>query len=100
MTRGLRKTGIFTRLAKNLGWLLGSRGFAAVASIGYLAIAARSLGPKGFGEFTVVLTYGQLIANVVQFQSFKSIIRYGALHLANDRTGRLGRLTGLTARPP
>lgn len=97
MTRGLRKTGIFTRLAKNLGWLLGSRGFAAVASIGYLAIAARSLGPKGFGEFTVVLTYGQLIANVVQFQSFKSIIRYGALHLANDRTGRLGRLTGLTA---
>lgn len=97
MTRGLRKTGIFARLARNLGWLLGSRGFAAIASIGYLAIAARLLGPRGFGEFTVVLTYGQLIANVVQFQSFKSIIRYGAIHLATGRTGRLGRLTGLTA---
>jgi O-antigen/teichoic acid export membrane protein len=93
----LSNTGIFTRLAKNVGWLLGSRGFAAVASIGYLAIAARSLGPKNFGVFTVVLTYGQLIANLVQFQSFKSIIRYGSLHLARGSVGRLGRLTGLTA---
>lgn len=93
----MKNTGIFRRLAKNLGWLLGSRGFTAVASIGYLAIAARSLGPKGFGAFTVVLTYAQLIANVVQFQSFKSIIRYGAFHVASDKPGRLGRLTGLTA---
>lgn len=97
MTERLKGSGIFARLARNLGWLMGSRGFSAVASIGYLAIAARSLGPKGFGAFTVVLTYGQLIANVVQFQSFKAVIRYGALHLANDRSARLGRLTGLTA---
>ena len=97
MSLGWKATGILGRLAKNVGWLIGSRGFAAVASIGYLAIAARSLGPKGFGAFTLVLTYAQLIANVVQFQSFKSVIRYGALHLARDRHGRLGRLIGLTA---
>lgn len=97
MAEPAKRSGLFARLARNLGWLIGSRGFSAVASIAYLAIAARSLGPRGFGAFTVVLTYGQLIANVVQFQSFKAVIRYGALHLARERPARLGRLTGLTA---
>lgn len=94
---GPNTSGVFRRLAKNLGWLMGSRGFAAIASIGYLAIAARSLGPRGFGDFTVVLTYGQLIATIIHFQSFKTVIRYGALHLARDKPRRLARLTGLTA---
>lgn len=97
MRVGWRTTGIFARLARNLGWLIGSRGFTAVASMGYLAIAARSLGPKGFGAFTLVLTYGQLIANVAQFQSLKSVIRYGAFHLASRKAGRIARLIGLTA---
>ena len=52
---------IFRRLAKNIGWLAGSRGFTGLVSVAYLAIAARALGPRGFGSFTLVLTYGQLI---------------------------------------
>jgi O-antigen/teichoic acid export membrane protein len=89
--------GIFARLAKNLGWLLGSRGFTGVASLAYLAIAARSLGPIGFGAFTLVLTYGQLITNLVQFQSWKSVIRYGAVHITEKKPDRLARLFGFTA---
>jgi O-antigen/teichoic acid export membrane protein len=91
-----RTTSIFARIARNVAWLIGSRGFTAVTSIGYLAFAARSLGPKGFGAFTLVLTYAQLIAHVVQFQSLKTVIRYGAIHLVERMPGRLARLIGLT----
>lgn len=38
-----------------------------------------------------------MIANLVQFQSWKGVIRYGAIHNVNDRTDRLSRLFGFTA---
>lgn len=85
------------RMSRNIAWGLGSRGFNSVAGIAYLALAARSLGPESFGEFVLILTCGQMIANFVQFQSWKGVIRYGNLHLAAGRTERLGRLFGFTA---
>jgi len=84
-------------MSRNIAWGLGSRGFNSVAGIVYLALAARTLGPKSFGEFVLILTYGQMIANFVQFQSWKGVIRYGALHVAAERPDRLGRLFGFTA---
>jgi O-antigen/teichoic acid export membrane protein len=78
-------------------WLAGSRGFTGVVSIFYLAVSARALGPEGFGTFTLVLTYAQLLSNLVQFQSWKGVIRYGARHLTEERSARLGRLFGFTA---
>ena len=88
---------IVARMSRNIAWGLGSRGFNSVAGIAYLALAARTLGPKSFGEFVLILTYGQMIANFVQFQSWKGVIRYGALHVAAGRPGRLERLFGYTA---
>ncbi|MEO8547222.1 MAG: lipopolysaccharide biosynthesis protein [Sphingomicrobium sp.] len=88
---------VFMRMGRNIGWLLGGRGFAGVVSLAYLAIAARAMGPDRFGTFTLILTYGQLIANLVQFQSWKGVIRFGALHLAENRPDRLARLVGFTA---
>lgn len=86
----------FARMARNIGWLLGGRGFSGVVSLAYLAIAARAMGPAGFGMFTLVLAYGQSIANLTQFQSWQAVIRYGAVHLAGDRRDRLSRLLGFT----
>lgn len=87
---------IFSRMGRNLVWLLGGRGFQAVASIAYLGIAARALGPAGFGEFSLVLAYGQAIANVAQLQSWQTVIRYGTLHIAAAAQDRLGRLLAFT----
>lgn len=87
---------IFSRMGRNLVWLLGGRGFQAVASIAYLGIAARALGPAGFGEFSLVLAYGQAIANVAQLQSWQTVIRYGTLHMASAAQDRLGRLLAFT----
>lgn len=88
---------VFGRLARNTVWILASRGFNSVVSVAYLAIAARALGPERFGAFALILTYAQLLANLVQFQSWKGIVRYGALHMAAQRSDRLERLFGFAA---
>lgn len=88
---------VFARMGRNIAWLLGGRGFAGIVSTLYLAVAARALGPHGFGLFTLVLAYGQAIANLVQFQSWQSVIRYGTTHIASGRGDRLARLLGFTA---
>ncbi len=88
---------VFGRIGRNVGWLLGGRGFAGVVSIAYLAIASRALGPAGFGVFALILAYGGSIANLVQFKSWQAVIRFGAIHLAAHRPERLARLLGFTA---
>lgn len=97
MVIGRGGASVFSRMAKNIGWVAGSRGFSSVLSVVYLAVAARALGPVSFGVFALILTYAQLIANLVQFQSWKGVIRYGAIHAVGKHRDRLGRLFGFTA---
>lgn len=47
---------------------------------------------KGSGYSLWVLAYGQAIANLVQFQSWQMVIRFGARHLAEKRSDRLRAL--------
>lgn len=88
---------IFSRLLRNLGWLLGGQGLAGLFGLLFLAVAARKLGPAGFGLFVVALTYGQLFSNLSHFESWKGVIRFGALHLAANGQAQLSRLLGFTA---
>jgi len=88
---------IFARMGRNVAWLLGGRGFVGLTSLIYLLIAARSLGPRDFGTFSLILAYGQLIATVVTFQSWQGVIRYGSLHLARRDGPALARLLGFSA---
>lgn len=92
-----RRGSLVSRLARNIGWLLGGRGFTGLTSIVYIGLAARALGPVGFGIFMLILTYAQLIANIIQFQSWKGVIRFGAVHSAARQPERLARLLGFTA---
>lgn len=86
-----------SRLGRNISWLLGGKGFGGLVSLAYLAAAARALGPDRFGIFALILTYAQLLANLIQFQSWKGVIRFGATHVAAGRPERLARLLGFTA---
>ena len=88
---------LLPRLARNIGWLLGGNGITGIFSFVYLAVSARALGPVQFGVFMVVLTYAQLFANLSQFQSWKGVIRFGAVHLSQGNRDRLSRLLGFTA---
>ena len=53
------------RVFANMGWLLGGRGFNAVLSLVYLALATRTLGLDGFGAFWV--TAMAFAASVLMF---------------------------------
>ena len=89
--------GRFKRTVVNAGWLLSGKGVGGLLSIVYLALATRSLGVTGFGEFMLVLSYAQAIAYLVQFQSWQTVIRYGAVHVTERRPDRLRVLLAFTA---
>lgn len=66
------------RVFANMGWLLGGRGFNAVLSLVYLAIAARTLGTEGFGHFALIIALGQAVTGLASFQTWQFIVRWGA----------------------
>ena len=92
-----KRHALFSRLWRNVGWLLGGQGMAGLFGLLFLAIAARALGPVRFGLFVIALTYGQLFSNISHFESWKGVIRFGALQLADNRQLELSRLLGFTA---
>lgn len=62
----------------NMGWLLSGRGFNAVLSLVYLAIAARTLGTEGFGHFALIIALAQAMVGFSSFQTWQFIVRWGA----------------------
>lgn len=66
------------RLLKNIGWLLGGRGFNAVLSLVYLALATRTLGLEGFGHFAIIVALGQTVTGLANFQTWQFVVRWGA----------------------
>src|SRR5947209_20138515 len=71
---------VLKRVRKNAGWLASSTIFSAIASLIYVALTARALGPTGFGRFAMVMTYGELMTNLAQFQSWKAVVGFGTVH--------------------
>lgn len=86
------RTGPFRAIARNLGWMLASRGVLAVLSLVYLAIVTRTLGVSGFGRFALITGAGQALTTVVGFQTWQIIVRYGTGHLEPGDELRLARL--------
>jgi O-antigen/teichoic acid export membrane protein len=66
------------RLLQNIGWLLGGRGFNAVMSLVYLALATRTLGLDGFGYFAIIIALGQTVTGIANFQTWQFVVRWGA----------------------
>ncbi len=79
-------------IARNLGWLLASRGLAAVLSLGYLAIVTRTLGLTDFGRFAIITGASQVLTVLVGFQTWEMIVRYGSTHVSAGNEDRLARL--------
>jgi O-antigen/teichoic acid export membrane protein len=89
-----RREGSLGRVFTNLGWLLGGKAMGAALSLVYLALAARSLGPEGFGEFALILGGAQAISAVVSCQTWQIVVRYGLPHVKDGRAAAAARLAG------
>ena len=83
------------RMLANTAWLLGGKGFGAVCSLVYLAILARSLGLKDFGHFSLIFASAQALIAFVGFETWRTVVRYGAAHVHAEDWGAFGRLAML-----
>ncbi|KHL25813.1 polysaccharide biosynthesis family protein [Croceibacterium mercuriale] len=79
----------------NLGWILGGKGFGAVCSLAYLAVLSQSLGVRGFGHFALIFGTGQALVAIVGFQTWKTLVRFGAEAVHRQDWARFGRLVWL-----
>lgn len=78
---------ILKRVVANAGVLLGGRSVNAVLGLAYLAVAGRSLGATQMGVLVLITAFAQFLGDVVKFQSWQTVIHYGARPLAeHDRT--------------
>lgn len=85
-----------SNIMRNLGWLLGGKGYAGVVSLVYLAILSRSLGLKDFGHFSLIFGTAQALVAVSSFEIWQTVVRYGMPYrIAGDWT-RFGRVVWLT----
>lgn len=77
-------------ILRNAGLLLGGKGFSALLSLGYLALAARALGIEQFGVLVLIHGFAQTVGELVKFQSWQLVLHYGhALLGRSDSTGLL-----------
>ncbi len=86
------------RILRNTAWLLGGKGFGGLCSIIYLAILSRSLGVKHFGHFSLIFGTAQALVAIAGFQTWQSVVRYGASYVHDKdwpRFARLAMLCGL-----
>ena len=86
----------FRSLLKNTSYLAVSKGVAAVASIGTLAFAGRSLGLQGFGLLILIASYAQAANGLAKFQSWQLVVRYGGAALAKGDGEDFGRAAGFS----
>jgi O-antigen/teichoic acid export membrane protein len=83
---------ILRRVVTNAGMLLGGRTVNAVLSLAYMAIAARALGVRELGVLVLIQAFAQFLGEVVKFQSWQTILQYGARPLAEGRTAEFQRV--------
>ncbi len=84
------------RILANAGVLLGGRAVNAVISLGYLAIAARFLGVREVGVLILINAFAELVGEVVKFQSWQTVLHFGAPALAADDRPRLRQVVRFT----
>ncbi|MGA0604740.1 lipopolysaccharide biosynthesis protein [Phenylobacterium sp. VNQ135] len=87
---------ILKRVVANAGVLLGGRTVNAVLGLAYLAIAGRSLGASQMGVLVLITAFAQFLGDVVKFQSWQTVIHYGARPLADGDRPAFQRMLRFT----
>ena len=79
-------------IVRNLAWILGGKTFGAICSLIYLAVLARSLGLRDFGHFSLLFGTAQALVAIAGFQTWQTLVRFGARHRLDDNEAAFGRL--------
>ena len=81
-------------IVRNLAWILGGKTFGAICSLVYLAVLARSLGLRDFGHFSLLFGTAQALVAIAGFQTWQTLVRFGARHRLNGDEAAFGRTVG------
>lgn len=74
------------KVLANAGQLLSGRVVNAIVGLAYIALTARSLGAELMGVLVVINAFAQFLGEVAHFQSWQTLITFGAGPLMeNDR---------------
>jgi O-antigen/teichoic acid export membrane protein len=92
MTDRAAHDGVLRRVLANTGMLLGGRTINAVISLGYMAVAARALGVSEFGVLVLINTFAQFVGDIARFQSWQTVLQFGAAPLAEGRRADFQRV--------
>ena len=79
---------ILRRVLRNAGLLGAGKAAGAILHLAGLALTARMLGPVAFGLLIVLRSYAQAASGLARFQSWQTLIRFGAVRAhEGDRAG-------------
>lgn len=87
---------ILRRVVANAGLLLGGRTVNAVLGLAAMALAARALGAKQLGVLVLIQAFAQFLGDVVEFQSWQTLLQYGTRPLAEGKKPDFQRVLRLS----
>lgn len=87
---------IHRRFLHNASLIVGSRLVFGLLNLGTNTIILRVFGAADLGMVMLLIAYIRLFAEVVKFQSWQAVLRFGTIMLENGEHDRLRRLFGLT----
>lgn len=83
---------VLGRVLSNAAVLLGGRVANAVMGLAAIALTARALGLTSFGVLILIHAFAQFLGETVKFQSWQTVLHYGARPLAEGRPADFGKV--------
>ena len=87
---------LFHVVMRNAALLIGGRATNALLSLAALAVAARGLGLAQFGVLVLIQSFAESVSDVVKFQSWQTVLHFGAKPLNDGRVLDLQRVLRFT----
>ncbi len=84
--------GLFRTVVKNAAVLLSGKAFNALITLGAFGLAARGLGLQQFGLLILIHAFAEAVGDIARFQSWQSVLHYGAKPLGEQRLGDFQRV--------
>ncbi|QDH25066.1 lipopolysaccharide biosynthesis protein [Neokomagataea tanensis] len=94
-TQSLKPGGV-RRVMRNLGVLLGGRAVNAPLSLVHIGLATHLLGSYGFGLIAMMYAFARTIGDVVDFQSWQTVLQYGLRPLTDGNRREFQRIVAFS----
>jgi O-antigen/teichoic acid export membrane protein len=88
----LRQDELFSRVVQNSVHLFSSNSISLGLGVVQSILAARMLGPAGYGLIGIVMSYASTLNGLLSFRMSELVVRYGGKYLEEGDTERAGAL--------